>query len=409
MFTISRLQALATLPWLVISLSVLGAASPTLSTGLSVDQISKVRAQMLNLSTQSWELGTASEVLLELEWPALSVFGASPFPPPIQLDSSLNLSDVLAIAANVVNNRPTDTLELVNDGAVGDPASLGVAVLLANWTRTNRSDNNFASAAGSELSYVLNVAPRAPDGAISHRSDQVQLWADFIYMAPPFIAYFGVLQGGDDELGLLQEAYTQCSLYRDNLQDPETKLWQHIGLGDWQDPTLWATGNGWAAAGMLRVLETIRKSTHAKELEGQSKNLTQWIDEIVTAAWTFQQSNGTLLNSINDNSSFADSSGTALIASATYRLALITNDTSHIPAANKAFTLIQNSLSDDGLLENVVDPLTFNSPGTISPEGQSFVLLLQTAWWDWYRSTQVKSAPALSALTAALSGLFGSV
>lgn len=39
---------------------------------------------------------------------------------------------------------------------------------------------------------------------------------------------------------------------------------------------------------MLRVLETIQKSTHAKELEGQSKNLTQWVDEIVTAAWTFQ-------------------------------------------------------------------------------------------------------------------------
>lgn len=122
-----------------------------------------------------------------------------------------------------------------------------------------------------------------------------------------------------------------------------------------------------------------------------------------------QQPNGTLFNSINDNSSFADSSGTALLAASTYRLALITNDTSNIPAANRAFTLIQNSLSDDGLLHNIVDPLTFDSPGTVSPEGQSFVLLLQTAWWDWYRNTQIQSAPALSAVTSALSAMFGSV
>ena len=53
---------------------------------------------------------------------------------------------------------------------------LGVAVLLANWTRTNLSDTRLADAAKDQLDYLLNVAPQTPDGAISHRADQVQLW-----------------------------------------------------------------------------------------------------------------------------------------------------------------------------------------------------------------------------------------
>jgi rhamnogalacturonyl hydrolase YesR len=66
--------------------------------------------------------------------------------------------------------------------------------------------------------------------------------SDFVYMAPPFIAYFGVLNGGAGELPLLQIAYQQCRLYREALQDPESGLWRHVVMGSWQDNTHWATG-----------------------------------------------------------------------------------------------------------------------------------------------------------------------
>ena len=55
---------------------------------------------------------------------------------------------------------------------------IGVAVLLANWTRKDLSDNRFSTAAGSQLNYLLNYSPHTDDGAISHRSEQVQLWYD---------------------------------------------------------------------------------------------------------------------------------------------------------------------------------------------------------------------------------------
>lgn len=66
--------------------------------------------------------------------------------------------------------------------------------------------------------------------------------ADFVYMAPPFIAYFAILQGGEAELPLLQTAYDQCKLYRDQLFDVGPSLWRHVALGSWQDTNHWATG-----------------------------------------------------------------------------------------------------------------------------------------------------------------------
>lgn len=67
-------------------------------------------------------------------------------------------------------------------------------------------------------------------------------------------------------------------------------------------------------------------------------------------------------------------------------MATLTGDFTHIWAADKAFKLIQESLTDDGWLLNTVDPETFNTPSsesTHSPEGQAFTLLLHSAWRDF--------------------------
>jgi hypothetical protein len=57
---------------------------------------------------------------------------------------------------------------------------LGCAVLLRNWTRVDLTDTRFSTAAGDQLGYLLNDAPRAPSGAISHRVNDVELWCVFI-------------------------------------------------------------------------------------------------------------------------------------------------------------------------------------------------------------------------------------
>lgn len=99
-----------------------------------------------------------------------------------------------------------------------------------------------------------------------------------------------------------------------------------------------------------------------------------------------QQANGTLLNYLDQPDSFADSSATALLAASTFRFALITGNNTHIPAATRALQLIRDSVDDQGWLLNTVDPLTFSlpsPPGQHSPEGQSFVLLLEAAVAAW--------------------------
>ena len=107
-------------------------------------------------------------------------------------------------------------------------------------------------------------------------------------MAPPFIAYFGAYDQGDAKTYLLQAAYDQCRLYRQYLQDNSTKLWKHIELGSYQDNNLWATGNGWAAAGMFRVLQAIRLSDVSGSFVNQQNDLLNWIEEIVKASWKYQ-------------------------------------------------------------------------------------------------------------------------
>ncbi|KAF8916804.1 glycoside hydrolase family 105 protein [Mucidula mucida] len=321
--------------------------------GLSSRTLALVKENMIqavNSRCTSWELGTATEALLEYEWPALSVFNTSAFPPPRTLSASSNASDVLGIAYQVVSAKSSDSLTLMQNTAVGDPASLGVAVLLANWTRTNPSDNQ-------QLDYLLNVAPRTSTGAISHRSDETQLWADFVYMAPPFIAYYGSLEGGSGEISLIQTAYDQISLYRDVLRD-DSGLWQHILLGSWSDTTHWGTGNAWAAAGMLRVLMTMNHTTQGYQFIEQSANLTTWINEILESAWQYQAANGTLLNVLDDYSSFADSSSTAMMAAVTWLA------TKH----RRSYTFT-----------------TATVEGGYSPEGQAFVVLLDAAHRDWIR------------------------
>ena len=117
----------------------------------------------------------------------------------------------------------------------------------------------------------------------------MQLWADFVYMAPPFIAYYGaLLEDGSRCHELLQVAYDQVRLYREVLYDPSVMLWRHIALGNGTDATYWATGNAWAAAGALRVLATIQRTHAGHTMKSQQGDLMKWVGEILDGAWHFQ-------------------------------------------------------------------------------------------------------------------------
>lgn len=76
----------------------------------------------------------------------------------------------------------------MNEGSAADPASLGTVVLLANWTGQGHSDGlDYAGAATDQLDYLFEDVPKTHDGAISHRTEQVQLWSVFVQLSQRFV------------------------------------------------------------------------------------------------------------------------------------------------------------------------------------------------------------------------------
>jgi len=214
-------------------------------------------------------------------------------------------------------------------------------------------------------------------------------------------------------------------LYRSYLRDDSAGgLWRHIVLGtDGTDPGHWSTGNAWAAAGMLRVLGTLKSSSFSRNFKGQINDLGGWVAEIHSAMYPHLQTNGLFKNYADDNStnSFDDASSSALLAATVYRLALLTGNKNFVREADRTFAALfaangtsatgtSSSPSDtapsstgsapgsastasnvfadtphftvDGWLAPVVDPLNIAARGAQSPEGQAFALMLQSAWRD---------------------------
>ncbi|KIR39082.1 hypothetical protein I307_01801 [Cryptococcus deuterogattii 99/473] len=377
-----------------LTLILLAALPLASATHLSNKLQEKVYNVMEVISTHSWENGTKSQAILESKYPSYSVFASSsPIPLPAKFDEN-DIKDVVGVAQVTMSNRPPSNTSaaahggstLLEDDAAGDPASLGVTILLANASTGNAQVNgvSYSDAAREELNYLLYDVPKTSAGAISHRADQVQLWSDSVYMVPPFLAYYGAL---DNNQTLLQQAYQQCKLYRDALRQ-SNGLWIHITGGNGtSDTNLWATGNGWAAAGMLRVWATINWSSFSDQLNSEKSDLESWVREILDASKPYITSNGIFYNYINNTSSFEDASSAALMShvglSALSRLSTlgITND--YVDMALGLLSAASSYVNSTGYLTQVVNPLDFSEQGEESPEGQSFLVMAYAAHKDW--------------------------
>ncbi|BGP21027.1 hypothetical protein JCM10213_003207 [Rhodosporidiobolus nylandii] len=367
-------------------------AAPLFSdlSSLSNDTISLVKQKLASHATDTWVAGTALEAYLELDYPTLSVFTSDlSYPPP----SDPVPTEVTSVVSSWASKRPSWTKELayVNNGAAGDPPALGVGWLVAAAAAGAAGDETtqatYMSQVKEQVDYLLQEVPRTSDGAISHRptSEPVQLWADFMYMVPPLLAYYGV---ATDDADLVKEAFTQCKLYRSYLKS-SGGAWKHIVLGSWQDEGLWNTGNGWAAAGIVRVLATILNSGYKDSLAVEAQELQDWTNEILSASISNLKDDGLLPNYYDSasSSSFSDAAGSALLAASTFRLAqlnatAVPQDTLQHAAAVR--TAVNRKVSTKtGWLAPVVNPLSFKEEATESPEGEAFVLLLEAAWRDY--------------------------
>jgi hypothetical protein len=132
----------------------------------------------------SWELGTRSLALLSLEGGPYSYFNATlPPPPTLFPEYTVSLGPVFAIARSAVSQSLASNITSAGplypaDGAAGDPASVGTAVILDYWiNQTQQQGENSYDAAGYQLAFLeSDQVPKTSDGAWSHRLNQLQLW-----------------------------------------------------------------------------------------------------------------------------------------------------------------------------------------------------------------------------------------
>lgn len=378
---------------LLVSVSAAPARS-RLST--SFIDLSKTLTLAKSLSTHSWEWGTAIQASLEVLNPELSVFSTSAFPngkiPAVT--GAISCYDGLDYAQRKINLTGNALAD--GEGAVGDPASMGVGALLLG--AASSGDRAYTAAAERQLATIM-AAPRYYNGALSQRADVAELWADNMFMTPPFLAYYAV---ATQNRSLLRQAVRQCGLYREVLQANTTAswdgLWTHIVGPQSQTLGVWATGNGWAALGMARVLATVTNWSVSAGWLTEQAQLKRWIMEILDGADEVQvdPETGMLRNylvggveSQTDTSVdwFGDGAGTAALVAAALRLAVIDPDLAPqlIRFTKPLRAALVSNTDDSGLLAPTVNPYDWHSTKgwtTGSPEGQSFISMAGAAWRD---------------------------
>jgi rhamnogalacturonyl hydrolase YesR len=311
------------------------------------DIIEKVKLAMLSTQRDAWEQGVAAQALLEL--------------------GETDLVVLLAREA-VLRQRQDGRLAIIRDtDAVTDPAASGEAVLFA---AKMTGELAFIQAADRMLAYLLDKAPRTWDGVLHHIDSRPELWIDAAYMAPPFLA----LAGRPDE------AVRQIEGYRKYLWDPQKKLFSHV----WDDGRqifirrdFWGVGNGWAAAGMARIIRAL-----PAEMAGERQRLIGYVHEVIDGCLVYQRADGLFHDVVDNPASFVETNLAQMLAYTIFRgLNSGWIDESYRVFADRMRAAAHAKVDEYGFVQGVCGSPNFDHPGTAT-EGQAFFLLMEAVYHD---------------------------
>ena len=311
------------------------------------DTIRMVMNAMLAMQRRAWEQGVASQALLELGETELMIL----------------------FAKDAVVNQKKDGRLGLNEGdkPVADPASNGEPVLTAARLT---GDKSLMLAAERMLEFLLFKAPKTPEGILYHNYIENMIWVDAFYMAPPFLSI----------AGHPKEAVKQIDGFRNILLDPEKKLYYHMWDQDQQRyarKLLWGVGNGWAAAGMTRVLMSLPDS-----MNREKAIIKGYIKELVDAFLIYQRSDGLFHDILDDPSTFVETNSAQMLAYTIFRgVKGGWLDRSYLKDAMKMRKAAFSKVDSFGLIQGVCGAPNFNKPGTAT-EGQAFFLLMEAAYRD---------------------------
>ncbi len=306
--------------------------------------VERVQRAMLTMQRDAWEQGVAAQALLE--------------------NGETELVILMAKEA-VVRQTEDGRLAVIScwEG-ITDPAANGEAVLFA---AKQTGDLKLKQAADKMLEYLLQKAPRTKDGTLYHVANKPQVWIDSMYMAPPFLAV----------AGQPKEAVKQVEGIRQLLWNPEKKLFSHIwddSKNDFLRKDFWGVGNGWAAAGMTRIIKAL-----PADMAEERKKLVEYVYEVIDGCLACQRPDGLFHDVVDNPKTFIETNLAQMLAYSIYRgVSGGWLDTSYVKWAERMREAARKKVDGYGYVQDVCGSPNFESAGTAT-EGQAFFLLMEAA------------------------------
>jgi rhamnogalacturonyl hydrolase YesR len=140
------------------------------------------------------------------------------------------------------------------------------------------------------------------------------------------------------------------------------------------DPAAWGGGNGWAAAGLARVIRAWPENRAAARAR-----LTEDLRKVIDGCLAHQRADGLFYNVVDDPHSFVETNLAQMLAFAIYesvRGGWLPVD--YLPAADRMRAAARGKVDREGFVQGVAGAPTFDRPG-VSPEGQAFFLMMEAS------------------------------
>ena len=271
---------------------------------------------------------------------------------------------ILLTTAAIVQGTPDGRLGVVVSGGPTDPAMGGAAYAkAAEWT----SDPRMRLAVDGLLDWIRHKAPRSVDGTLYHVFGAPEVWSDGFNGAPPFLA----------AMGFYDEAMAQINGFRQRLWNPRKQLLAHIwddGKRELKDGNFWGGGNGWAAAGLARVIRSL--PANRREDRGQ---LAEFARQLLDGCLAYQRSDGLFHDVVDQPATFVETNLAQMLAYASY----IGVADGWLPAGYRVHAdgmrlAARAKMDEYGFVQGACGAPNFDHPG-VSTEAQSFCILMESA------------------------------
>jgi unsaturated rhamnogalacturonyl hydrolase len=304
--------------------------------------VDKAINAMLSMQRYSWEQGMAGQALWE--WGDRE-------------------KAVLIAKACLINMTEDGRLAAIGGGAT-DPAMAGEVVFRAGQLA---GDRQLQQAADNLLEFLLKRAPRADDGTLYHVMRGPEIWSDSFNTAAPYLAVRGEFD----------QAMKQIEGLRKRLWNDDKKLLSHQWNEDrksFKRKAFWGVGNGWAAAGIARVIRAL-----PPERSDDRNRLVGYLKDLLDGCLAFQRADGLFHDVVDNPDSFVETNLGQMLSYAIYTgVAGGWLPADYMAAADRMRTAARKKMDQYGFVEDVCGAPKFDRPG-VAAEAQAFFILMESA------------------------------